>query len=74
MLLCSVSLYGRLEASDHKVLPVSCETPSDITWLGESNFGSMPHLELVIRGVKRQQASSDSKPQLPIIPVILHRV
>ena len=34
----------------------------------------MPRLELVIRGVKRQQASLDSKPLLPITPVILHRV
>ena len=35
---------------------------------------TMPRLELVVRGLKREQAGSPSKPRLPITPVILRQV
>ena len=37
-------------------------------------MGRMPKLELVVRGLKREQAGSPSKPRLPITPAILRQV
>ena len=35
---------------------------------------TMPRLELAVRGLKREQAGTPSKPRLPITPVILRQV
>lgn len=42
--------------------------------MGELNMGAMPRLELVVRGLKRRQASLQTKPRLPITPSILLKI
>ena len=37
-------------------------------------MNSMPRLELVVRGLKREQAGQPSKPRLPITPAILRQI
>ena len=42
--------------------------------LGDPQMSSMPRLELVVRGLKREQAGAPSKPRLPITPAILRQI
>ena len=42
--------------------------------LGDPRMDTMPRLELVVRGLKREQAGIPPKPRLPITPVILRQV
>ena len=42
--------------------------------LGDPRISSMPHLELVVRGLKREQAGIPGKARLPITPAILKNI
>ena len=42
--------------------------------MGDPNMGSMPRLELVVRGLKRDQAGQPKKTRLPITPTILKKI
>ena len=42
--------------------------------MGDPNMGSMPRLELVVRGMKKEQAGRPKKVRLPITPSILRQI
>ena len=42
--------------------------------MGDPKIGSMPRLELVVRGMKREQAGQPTRTRLPITPEILKRI
>ena len=42
--------------------------------MGDPKIGSMPRLELVVRGMKREQAGQPTRTRLPITPEILSRI
>ena len=42
--------------------------------LGDPNMGSMPKLEYVVRGLKKEQAGQPKRNRLPITPAILRKI
>ena len=42
--------------------------------MGDLKIGSMPQLELIVRGMKREQAGQPTRTRLPITPEILRRI
>ena len=42
--------------------------------MGDPKIGSMPRLELVVRGMKKEQAGQPTRTRLPITPEILSRI
>ena len=42
--------------------------------MGDPKIGSMPRLELVVRGMKKEQVGQTTRTRLPITPEILSRI
>ena len=65
-----ISTDRKSPTSSSKILLVSSKTLTDFTRHGRL---SMPHLELVVRGLKQEQAGIPQKVRLPIILAILRK-
>ena len=76
-MLCRFIAFLRLEGLHHQTAKYHLSAVHRLQisqGLGDPRISTMPQLELVLRGMKRELAGQPAKPRLPITPAILRRI
>ena len=76
-MLCRFIAFLRLEGLRHQTAKSYLSAVHHLQisqGFRDPRISSMPQLELVLRGMKRELAGQPAKPRLPITPAILRRI